>query len=468
MKVILNEEQLKQYKKFLIENVTDEGRSLPKVAARTIKKHTDNVLRGLYGDKFGTKDEKNSEVYGVAVTYDGEIATGLFSIGNAKLSDDTLIINFTSALGCPSMNVCPVTQKACYAVAGENRLKDVRRKNIMVQNIWYEAIKRVSRDDKNAIDKVFSIAKLYIEVLNAKKPDGKFKYKKPLRFVRFNEAGDFPNQWVLEAAARFAAFAKNYGIMCMAYSAKKQLDFTAIAEGTDEPIDKLIKINASREDMKVSSDTTKQHFFATPMDFKTLLDSNDKVEEISDSEANILKCKGTIKGKNGILSIPRLTYGKWSGGEGWYYVCPCSFWKYNKDKAESLFYQKIGLTTDDVSLDSSLREYFRKQLNTEQQDQLKRILNKVKSPCGIECAVCHDMEGGITPDGERIKDYFVLTATHGSTAGNFDPIYAHLMRTGQDQKAKWHNSDENPRGLETKYDKKKKAYEKRKEQENNN
>ena len=108
--------------------------------------------------------------------------------------------------------------------------------------IWYEAIKRVSRDDKNAIDKVFSIAKLYIEVLNAKKPDGKFKYKKPLRFVRFNEAGDFPNQWVLEAAARFAAFAKNYGIMCMAYGAKKQLDFTAIAEGTDEPIDKLIKI----------------------------------------------------------------------------------------------------------------------------------------------------------------------------------------------------------------------------------
>jgi hypothetical protein len=298
-------------------------------------------------------------------------------------------------------------------VAGENRLPDVRRKNLMVQNIWYEALKNAAKKDKNAIDKVFSIAKLYIEVLNAKKPNGEFMYKKPLRFVRFNEAGDFPHQKILEAAARFAEFAKGYGIMCMAYSAKKQLDFTKIADGTSEPIDKLIKINASREDMKVSSDTTKQRFFATPMDFKTVLSHNDKVEEISDKEANILKCKGTIKGKNGINSIPRLTMGKWNGGEGWYYVCPCSFWKYNKDKAESIFYNEIGLTAKDVSVDDTERKRLRRQLSVEQKEQLKRILNKIKSPCGIECAVCHDMEGGITPDGERVTEYFVLTTTEG-------------------------------------------------------
>ena len=89
MKVILNEEQLKQYKKFLIENVTDEGRALPKVAARTIKKHTDDVLRGLYGDKFGTKDEKNSEVYGVAVTYDGEI------YNKEEIRNDLYIVPFS-------------------------------------------------------------------------------------------------------------------------------------------------------------------------------------------------------------------------------------------------------------------------------------------------------------------------------------------------------------------------------------
>ena len=31
----------------------------------------------------------------------------------------------------------------------------------MVQNIWYEALKKVSKDYKSAIDKIFSIAKLY-------------------------------------------------------------------------------------------------------------------------------------------------------------------------------------------------------------------------------------------------------------------------------------------------------------------
>lgn len=463
MKVILTDKQLKAYKKYLTENLEDEARALPKKAADKIKTHTNDVLKGLYGDKFGTKDERSSYVYGVNVTYDGEISTGLFSIGNAKLSDDTLIINFTSALECPSMQVCPVAQKACYAVAGENRLPDARRKNLMVQNIWYEALKNAAKKDKNAIDKVFSIAKLYIEVLNAKKPNGEFMYKKPLRFVRFNEVGDFPHQYILDAAARFADFAKKYGIMCMAYSAKKQLDFTKVADGTSEPIDKLIKINTSREDMKVSSDTTKQRFFATPMDFKTVLSHNDKVEEISDKEANILKCKGTIKGKNGINSIPRLTYGSWNGGEGWYYVCPCSFWKYNKDKAESLFYNKIGITDKDVSINDTERKFLRTTLSIEQNTQLKRILNKIKSPCGVECAVCHDMEGGITPEGERIKEYFVLTATHGATAGNFDPNYAQLMRTGQDNIAKWKNSDENPRGLETKYDDNKKSYKDKKQ-----
>ena len=95
----------------------------------------------------------------------------------------------------------------------------------------------------------------------------------------------------------------------------------------------------------------------------------------------------------------------------------------------------------------------RKQLNKEQKAQLKSILNKVKSPCGVECAVCHDMEGGITPDGKRIKNYAVLTATHGATKGNYDPIYAFLKRTGRDAEAIHNNNKDNPLGIEKKYDK---------------
>ena len=458
MKVILTERQLNLYKKFLLENISDEGRQLPKKAFEKVRDLTRSVSQELYGDRYGAEDEYATKKYQVLVTNDGEIATGLFSIGNAKLSDDTLIINFTSALGCPSLAMCPVTQKACYAVAGENRLPDVRRKNLKVQNLWREALRKAIKEHSDdPIEKIFNIARLYIETLNVKKENGEFKYKKPLRFVRFNEAGDFPHQRVLDAAARFAEFAKSYGIMCMAYTSNANLDFTKVAKGTSLPIDKLIKINRSREDISASEDTTQQKFFATPMNFKTLLSQNDKVEEITDDEANTLKCRGTIAGANGINSIPKLTYGKWVGGEGWYYVCPCSFWKYNKDKAESLFYNKLGLCNDDVSNDSKLRAYLRKQLTNEQEKNLKRILNKVKSPCGIECAVCHDMEGGITPEGKRIKDYAVLTSTHGSGASNFDPKYAEYRRTGADRDkskevVKWNNDSDNPYGLETKYD----------------
>jgi hypothetical protein len=463
MKVILNEEQMRLLlNNMILENMTDEGRQLPKKAFQQVQNLTKNVGKDLYGDKYGLSDEYSSKKYQVAITNDGELATGLFSIGNAKLSDDTLIINFTSALGCPSLAMCPVTQKACYAVAGENRLPDVRRKNIKVQNLWREALRKaISGKSNDPIEKVFNIAKLYIETLNAKNSKGEYKYKKPLRFVRFNEAGDFPHQRILDAAARFAEFAKNYGIMCMAYTSNAKLDFTKVAEGTSLPIDKLIKINASREDISLTPGTTQQKFFATPMDFKELLSQNDKVESISDNEANKLICKSAIEGENGIKSIPQLTYGKWIGGEGWYYVCPCSFWKYNKDKAESLFYNKNGLTNDDVSNNDKARQNLRKLLSPSQKSELVRILNKIKSPCGVECAVCHDMEGGITPDGERVTNYAVLTSTHGSGAGNFDNEFAEFKRTGKDidtktgklnTNVKWHNSEENPFGKETKYD----------------
>ena len=452
MKIVLSENQLKLYRKFILENIEIE-RTLPKTVMTKVQQEADNVARFLYGDDYGKKDDFLTQKYGVDVTNDANIATGLFSLGNAKLSDDTLIINFTSALQCPSMGMCPVTQKACYAVAGENRLSDVRRKNIKVNQLWHRAREMYKNGFEDAIDRIFGIARMYIESLNERKPNGDYKYKKPIRFIRFNEAGDFPCQVVLDAAARFANFAKEYGIMSMAYTSNKRLDFKKVPNGLNEPIDKIIKINASRDDIALSDDTTRQRFFATPMDFKKMLANNDKVEEISDGDAEMLKCKGTLKGENGINSIPKLTYGKWNGGEGWYYVCPCSFWKYNKDKAESEFYNHIGLTDEDVSTNDAKRKQLRKTLSDAQKKSLNTLLNKVKSPCGVECAVCHDMEGGITPDGERVQDYSVLTATHGSGKGNYDPIYAFLKRAGRDSEAIYRGDKNNPKGIEKKYNK---------------
>jgi hypothetical protein len=214
MKVILNEEQLNCFKIYLLENNEDEGtRTAPKAVKDIISRETEDVARFLYGDEYGKKDEFLSQKYGVEITKDANIATGMFSLGNAKLSDDTLIINFTSALRCPSLALCPITQKACYAVAGENRLSDVRRKNLKVDEFWRAARDKYRAGFADAIERVFGIARKYIEGLNEKKPNGEYKYKKPIRFIRFNEAGDFFCQVILDSAARFAAFAKEYGIM---------------------------------------------------------------------------------------------------------------------------------------------------------------------------------------------------------------------------------------------------------------
>lgn len=443
MKYILTEKQFNLYKKYLLENTVDDGRALPKKAADLVRRESEKVAKDIYGDKYGKEDKFNSSKFKVEVKFDVDIPTGLFSVGNQKLSDDTLIINFSSALGCPSMQVCPISQKTCYAVAGENRLPLVRRKNLMVQNLWRQAMRRASSGDSTGLEKIFSIAELYIQVLS--------NTKKPIRFIRFNEAGDFTTQSLLDSAARFAKKVKEqYGVISMAYTARNGLNFTKEIDGM--PIDKIIKIIASRNDIKLSPDTTRQKFYATKMDFKTVLANNDKVEEISDAEANKLKYRGTTTGKNNINSVPLLSYGKWNGGEGWYYVCPCSFWKYNKDKAESEFYINMGITDEDTSVNDSKRISIRKTLPPDVKKNLNSLLNKIKSPCGRECSVCHDMEGGLTPNGEVIKDYVVLTATHGSTASNFDQDYADNKRNGNDNVV-WNNDIDNPHGKETKYDK---------------
>lgn len=439
MKVFLTEEQFEQYKNYLREHLDEKVYHIPGKALNQIRQYTNDVAKDLYGDEYGTYNEYLSSKYAIDVTNDGDIKTGIFSVGNAKLSDDTLIINFTSALGCPSLTLCPVSQKACYAVAGENRLPDTRRKNLKVQNLWKQALKRRAEGKKDAIDQIFNIAGLYINTLA--------KSKHPIRFIRFNEAGDFPTQSILDAAAAFAKKAREkYNIISTAYTAKSGLNFTKEIDGT--PIDKIIKINASVDTIKLSPDTTHQKFNAIPMDYKTALENNDKVEEISDAEANKLKCRGVTNGANGANTVPLLSYGKWSGGEGWYYVCPCSFWKYNKDKAASKYYISLGLTDVDTTNDAKAQKNLKALLTPEQDRKLKSILNKITSPCGTQCAVCHDMEGGLTPDGKVVKDYVVLTATHGPTHTNFNPDYANAKKKG-DNTARY--SKDNPYGIDAKF-----------------
>lgn len=58
-----------------------------------------------------------------------------FIYGNAKLPSSSLIINFTSAHGCPSWNAC-LLKHACYARTSEHGYQDLWAKNDRLQMMW--------------------------------------------------------------------------------------------------------------------------------------------------------------------------------------------------------------------------------------------------------------------------------------------------------------------------------------------
>lgn len=433
----------------LIKDILEE-RKLPPNSMKRIRQAEAEFARQVYGVLYGKRNDKHSNIYfpkGEAEVYNNaDVAGGLFSIGNAKLSSDTLIINFTSALGCPSMNDCPITQKACYAVAGENRLKNTRRKNLIVQNLVMRA------RANNLLQGLFDIAELYITESIA-------HTKKPIKFIRYNEAGDFVDQNMLVMAAKFSKKVRDkYNVLSMAYTANPRIDPSVEVDG--EPIDTIIAINRSRNDIPTSSKSLNRNFFGIPMqNFSANPEINLEnaycdVECVEDADLNTLKVELPLKGKYGIPSVPVLNIGSWDGGSGYYYICPCSFWRYNKDKATTKFLVEKGYMNDGDELPNRKTQAFKNlmsQLSPKDKDALKKILSKIISPCGIKCAVCHDIEGGVTKDGKTgIKDYAVLAATHGSTAGNYDATYADAKRRGNDSVI-YKNDKSNPHGRDKKY-----------------
>jgi hypothetical protein len=416
------------------ENIYDENRMLPKNSMNRIKAAMEKYAKSVFGDKYGTKNDKLTSMYfpdGEDEVYNNvDIATGPFAISNSKLSDNqTLIINFTSALGCPSIADCPITQKACYAVAGENRLKDTRRKHLIMQNLVTHA------NARDLLDGLFDIAELY--VIEAKEHT-----RKPIKYIRYNEVGDFMNQQMLVKAARFSKKMRDeYGIISMAYTAKKGIDPSQEVDG--EPIDMIIAINRSRNDIPHSANALDRNFFGVEMNnFSTnpnvnLENAYSDVDYVEDKDLNHLKVEQPINDRHGNPSIPVLNVGSWDGGSGYYYVCPCSFWRYNKDKARKKYLVSHGYIKegDELPQTSQGLSNFLKKLGLKDKElkELNSILNKIKSPCGIQCSVCHDISGGVTKDGKKnIKKYAILAATHGATAGNYNAEYATAKRNGED------------------------------------
>jgi hypothetical protein len=415
-----------------IHRVLNEAqRQLSKQQYGIINKMSDDLAREVYQDEYGVEDERTAQRYHLDnYKNDMNLVTGPFAVGNTKLSPDTLIINLTSAFGCPSAKNCPVTQAACYGVAGENRLENTRRKNIKVQKLLARCY-----NTKN-LDKFFAIAHKYIELLK--------NTKKPIKWVRFNEIGDFPNQAVLDACTEFAKTVAKDGVKCMAYTANGRLNYSEAS--------KVMSINASTNQVLNTFDDSapKRNFYGVEDkyfsykfiedEWKALnkLSKNPKTDTVSETVVNALEVNGTAND----ITIPILSYGKWGNAEdeqGYYYICPCSFWKDRKNQIEFPYCEE-HLNEPPYHI-KHLREVYGKDHPIVK--ALVRQLNKVQSPCGITCAVCHDRHGGIIKGtNEVVKNYAVLNGIHGPTRTNFNAKYAAAKRKG-DNTVEWSSTNKN-------------------------
>lgn len=466
-------------------------------------------LHNLYKKPRGAKEK-----VALSVKKDANLTTGLFSQGNAKLSPDTLIMDFTTAHHCPSAGLCPIKQCACYAVGGESRYQETFRKHLMVQGIVHGLITH------GQLDKYFELAKKYIK--------NSIGTPYEIHWVRFNENGDFPmsfptnkmdeystkkgRNYVLDAATRFAEDidTDEYGhVQCMAYSANGFLDFSKAS--------KVMAINASTDAVlsTIDDSSPKRSFYGLPeksfmhdfVDTKEgivpdnsaenigsiaeeeaqksieLLDTNSKAQEVNAATLGHLRHLGTMKQlKEHIgmeptrfdMTIPILENGNWGETDkdgnditDLYYVCPCGFWKDNKDiremeLVETAFDEMFGegkarqykiFTTkrwqqtakSGANVGNLKVKYAKPKQISEIKKKCKEIRNKLTrfpSPCGIQCGVCYDRKGGVLlgdavriyrgemnpDDANREMKYYVLTAMHGSGKDNFDKDYANKRR----------------------------------------
>ena len=126
-------------------------------------------------------------------------------IGNGKIGYDTLIINTNHALNCycSKKGYCNM-KKDCYAK---------KSSNTYVNSCLYNLAAEINFKNLSA-EKIISDIE---EVINSADSD--------IKFIRFNEAGDFINYDLFKKANKIATyFMKKYDIISYTYSHNKELE----------------------------------------------------------------------------------------------------------------------------------------------------------------------------------------------------------------------------------------------------
>lgn len=256
-----------------------------------------------------------------------------FSNGNSKLPDNTLIVNFTSAIGCPAWNECLV-KHACYARQVEKKAPSVYDGNENRSLFWL-----TTQHDDKLLTLMMDFARSYcfnytkvaetlikqglvkgkmqapnlaIKISKLDLTDSFFtpeiikvmKQYRRIDYIRLNENGDFLGQWLVDAWDNEAGKYQPYGVNVSAYTCR-HLNYEGI---------KNIIINTSFKDGKGN---IARRFIALPEDVYDALD------ETYGGKNNQL-----IPNANNIKPFPQPLYNSDAQGNltpngKLYYKCPC-------------------------------------------------------------------------------------------------------------------------------------------------
>jgi hypothetical protein len=149
-------------------------------------------------------------------------------IGNKKIGKDTMILNMQPALKCSSalLGLCKHAE-ICYAKKAEVQYKHSYKFRQRQEIIWNNITGYV----------IFMAMEKIIE-----KKKGK---KNPIKYFRFSEAGDFPDNNSVYKMSGIAKLLKSYhGILTYGYTARRDLNMDnirkhAIVNGSDYMIDNM-------------------------------------------------------------------------------------------------------------------------------------------------------------------------------------------------------------------------------------
>lgn len=295
--------------------------------AEKMKQLAERYVQRTYGMKFVFGDGKS-----------------VFSFGNKKVANDTVIINFEAALRCPAWNRC-LLKDACYARNTEKNYDNTLNRNLRTNLIWQQtegdeeltklmlelirsyifnydaAVKALNKMGYRGKVSKESLSEMSMSEIKDKFGDEVLQVMsdtKRANVVRLNEDGDFIGQWLVDMWDGWAADFKLAGVVVTAYTCRA-LNY--------EKVSNMI-LNISQEhlvDGQKSSAIAHYFFAVEPDEYKELEETYMAVKRGENGEEiKVPSDGGPSYDSNGqVTPMYRRLIDENGELQGYYYKCPC-------------------------------------------------------------------------------------------------------------------------------------------------